>query len=156
VAASDRFAQDADRNDLLRTEIQQALPKLVPVRGSTDRDGSVSREELTRIWSGKSRARDAADSGFAEHFRRADSDSDGSPSAPSANATAARSRSIGSTAPHGRLTREELTVVRPPARLARARRQADPRQPARAASRVRCLMRAVTPGRDTRGDAERT
>lgn len=80
AAASDRFAAaDADGNGTLsRDEPQRALSKLAPAFDSIDRDrdGSVSREELTAyLQAGRSRARTA--DGFAEHFRRADTDSDG-------------------------------------------------------------------------------
>jgi Ca2+-binding EF-hand superfamily protein len=84
AAATDRFAAaDADGSGTLsRAEVQRAVPRLTPEfdRIDRNRDGSVSREELTAyLQAGKSRSRAAAtESGFAEHFRRADTDSDGS------------------------------------------------------------------------------
>jgi Ca2+-binding EF-hand superfamily protein len=82
AAAADRFAAaDADGNGTLsRTEMQGALPRLAPEFGAIDRnrDGSVSREELTaHLQTGKARSPAATADGFAEHFRRADSDGDG-------------------------------------------------------------------------------
>jgi Ca2+-binding EF-hand superfamily protein len=82
ATAADRFAAaDADGNDALsRAEMQRALPRLAPEFDVIDRnrDGSVSREELTaHLQTGKSRSRDATTDGFAEHFRRADTDGDG-------------------------------------------------------------------------------
>ena len=79
AAASDRFsAADADGNGTLsRDEMQRALSKLAPAFDSIDRDrdGSVSREELAAyLQTGRPRA---PHHGFAEHFRRADTDSDG-------------------------------------------------------------------------------
>ena len=81
-AAADRFAAaDADGSGALsRAEMQRALPRLAPEFDAIDRnrDGSVSREELTaHLQAGKPRSRVATTDGFAEHFRRADLDSDG-------------------------------------------------------------------------------
>jgi Ca2+-binding EF-hand superfamily protein len=82
LAQSDRFAAaDSDGNGTLsRTEMQRALPKLAPEfdRIDRNRDGSVSREELTAHLQGaKPRSRAGAGGGLAEHFQRADTDSDG-------------------------------------------------------------------------------
>jgi EF-hand domain pair/EF hand len=83
ATAADRFAAaDADGNGALsRAEMQRALPRLAPEFDVIDRnrDGSVSREELTaHLQTGKSRNQVATTDGFAEHFRRADTDGDGS------------------------------------------------------------------------------
>jgi Ca2+-binding EF-hand superfamily protein len=82
LAQSDRFATaDLDGNGTLsRTEMQRALPKLAPEfdRIDRNRDGSVSREELTAHLQGaKPRSRAESDGGLAEHLQRADTDSDG-------------------------------------------------------------------------------
>jgi Ca2+-binding EF-hand superfamily protein len=83
AAAGDRYAAaDADTDGTLsRAEMQRALPRLAPEFDVIDRnrDGSVSREELTaHLQTDKSRTRAATADGFAEHFRRADTDGDGS------------------------------------------------------------------------------
>lgn len=76
-----RFARaDADRNGVLsRAEVDRALPGVAPHFDQIDRnrDGNLSPDEL-RLWSASRRAGERKhDSGFAEHFRRADANGDG-------------------------------------------------------------------------------
>jgi len=118
AAAGDRYAAaDADADGTLsRAEMRQALPRLAPAFEAIDRnrDGGVSREELTaHLQTGKSRSPTATADGFAEHFRRADADSDGSLSRSECERNlprlAAKFDRIDRDG-DGRLTREELKV----------------------------------------------
>ncbi len=118
AVAADRFAAaDADGNGALsRAEIQRALQRLAPAFDVIDRncDGSVSREELTaHLQTGKSRSPAATADGFAEHFRRADSDSDGALSRSECERNLPRLATKFDRIDRdrdGRLTREELKV----------------------------------------------
>jgi EF hand len=80
TAQEGRFAAaDADRDGLLsRAEVQRSLPRLAVRFDEIDRngDGALSPEELRASRGGKPRDR-AGESGFAEHFRRADTDGNG-------------------------------------------------------------------------------
>ena len=81
AAQDNRFARaDTDRNGLLsRAEVDRGLPGIAPRFNDVDRnrDGSLSPDEL-RAWSASRRAEDRkSEGGFAEHFRRADANSDG-------------------------------------------------------------------------------
>jgi Ca2+-binding EF-hand superfamily protein len=81
-ATGDRFAAaDADGNGVLsREEMQRSSPRLAADfdRVDRNRDGSVSRDELAAfLQAAKSRSRAPGEGGFAEHFRRADTDGDG-------------------------------------------------------------------------------
>lgn len=82
AAAQDgRFARaDTDRNGVLsRAEVDRGLPGIAPRFNEVDRnrDGNLSPDEL-RTWSANKKAADRkSEGGFAEHFRRADANSDG-------------------------------------------------------------------------------
>ena len=82
AGAGDRYAAaDVDADGMLsRAEMLRSLPRLAPEFDLIDRnrDGGVSREELTaHLQRSKSRRPVATADGFADHFRRADADSDG-------------------------------------------------------------------------------
>jgi hypothetical protein len=76
-----RFARaDTDRNGVLsRAEVDRGLPGIAPRFNEVDRnrDGNLSPDEL-RTWSANKKSADRkSEGGFAEHFRRADANSDG-------------------------------------------------------------------------------
>jgi Ca2+-binding EF-hand superfamily protein len=83
MAQESRFAAaDTDRNGRLsRTEIQARLPRLAEYfdRLDANHDGELSPDELRAV--ARSRRtqdqRGSHEGGFAEHFRRADTDRDG-------------------------------------------------------------------------------
>jgi Ca2+-binding EF-hand superfamily protein len=81
AAQDSRFARaDTDRNGVLsRAEVDRGLPGIAPRFNEVDRnrDGNLSPDEL-RAWSASRKAADRkTEGGFAEHFRRADANSDG-------------------------------------------------------------------------------
>jgi hypothetical protein len=81
AAQDSRFARaDTDHNGVLsRTEVDRGLPGIAPRFNAIDRnrDGNLSPDEL-RAWSATRKAADRkSEGGFAEHFRRADANSDG-------------------------------------------------------------------------------
>jgi hypothetical protein len=81
AAQDSRFARaDTDRNGVLsRAEVDRGLPGIATRFNEVDRsrDGNLSPEEL-RAWSASRKAADRKrEGGFAEHFRRADANSDG-------------------------------------------------------------------------------
>jgi len=81
AAQDSRFARaDTDRNGVLsRAEVDRGLPGIAPRFNEVDRnrDGNLSPDEL-RAWSASRKAADRkGEGGFAEHFRRADANSDG-------------------------------------------------------------------------------
>lgn len=81
AAQDSRFARaDTDRNGVLsRAEVDRGLPGIAPRFNEVDRnrDGNLSPDEL-RTWSANRKAADRkSEGGFAEHFRRADANSDG-------------------------------------------------------------------------------
>lgn len=83
AAAGNRYAAaDADADGTLsRAAMQRALPRLTAEFDLIDRnpDASVSRDELSaHLQAGKSGSQAATADGCAEHFRRTDTDSDGS------------------------------------------------------------------------------
>ena len=118
AAAGDRYAAaDADADGTLsRAEMRQALPRFAAEFDVIDRnrDGSVSREELmAHLQTGKSRSQAATADGFAEHFRRADTDSDGTLSRAECERNLPRPAAKFDRIDRdgdGRLTREELKV----------------------------------------------
>lgn len=81
AAQEGRFAAaDADRNGVLsRAEVQRSLPRLAPRFDEIDRnrDGNLSPDELRASVGVAKRGNRASEGGFAEHFRRADTDGDG-------------------------------------------------------------------------------
>ena len=81
AAQQGRFAAaDTDRNGVLsRAEVERSLPRLAPRFDELDRnrDGNLSPEELRARAGGGNRRGGAGEGGFAEHFRRADTDGDG-------------------------------------------------------------------------------
>jgi hypothetical protein len=81
AAQDSRFARaDTDRNGVLsRAEVDRGLPGIAPRFDEIDRnrDGNLSPDEL-RAWSANRKAAERkSEGGFAEHFRRADANSDG-------------------------------------------------------------------------------
>ena len=81
AAQDSRFARaDTDRNGVLsRAEVDRGLPGIAPRFTEVDRnrDGNLSPDEL-RTWSANKKSADRkSEGGFAEHFRRADANSDG-------------------------------------------------------------------------------
>jgi len=81
AAQDSRFARaDTDRNGVLsRAEVDRGLPGIAPRFNEIDRnrDGNLSPDEL-RAWSANRKAAERkSEGGFAEHFRRADANSDG-------------------------------------------------------------------------------
>jgi Ca2+-binding EF-hand superfamily protein len=81
AAQDSRFARaDTDRNGVLsRAEVDRGLPGIAPRFNEVDRnrDGNLSPDEL-RTWLANPKAADRkSEGGFAEHFRRADANSDG-------------------------------------------------------------------------------
>jgi hypothetical protein len=81
AAQDSRFARaDTDRNGVLsRAEVDRGLPGIAPRFNEVDRnrDGNLSPDEL-RTWSANKKSADRkSEGGFAEHFRRADANSDG-------------------------------------------------------------------------------
>ena len=81
AAQDSRFARaDTDRNGVLsRTEVDRALPGIAPRFDEIDRnrDGNLSPEELRARPVSRKAADRKSEGGFAEHFRRADANSDG-------------------------------------------------------------------------------
>jgi Ca2+-binding EF-hand superfamily protein len=81
AAQDSRFARaDTDGNGVLsRAEVDRGLPGIAPRFNEVDRnrDGNLSPDEL-RTWSANKKSADRkSEGGFAEHFRRADANSDG-------------------------------------------------------------------------------
>jgi Ca2+-binding EF-hand superfamily protein len=128
AAAASRFAAaDADRDGVLsRAEVERSLPRLAPRFDEIDRnrDGNLSPDELRA----RPRRSGAAEGGFAERFRRADSDGDGALTRAEAEAALPR---LGGKFDRidadrdGRLTLEELRRYFDARRAARGKPPAD-------------------------------
>jgi Ca2+-binding EF-hand superfamily protein len=126
TAQEGRFAAaDTDRDGLLsRAEVERSLPRLAARFDAIDRnrDGALSPQEL-RASRGGARDR-TGEGGFAEHFRRADSDRDGALTRLEAQSglfrLAAKFDRIDADA-DGRLTAEELRRYFDAKRAARGR-----------------------------------
>jgi hypothetical protein len=107
AAQDSRFARaDTDRNGVLsRAEVDRGLPGIAPRFNAVDRnrDGNLSPDEL-RTWSANKKSADRkSEGGFAEHFRRADANSDGALTQASGQGCPAR----GEVRPHRRERRRQ-------------------------------------------------
>jgi Ca2+-binding EF-hand superfamily protein len=82
IAQESRFAAaDTDHNgSLSRAEVRTGLPRLAARFDELDanHDGQLSAGELRASARPRKNRRSSPEGGFAEHFRRADSDGDGS------------------------------------------------------------------------------
>jgi Ca2+-binding EF-hand superfamily protein len=128
LAQEGRFAAaDSDHNGLLsRAEVRTGLPRLASRFDELDsnRDDQLPADELRARSRNRNDRRSSTEGGFAEHFRRADSDRDGSLTRDEAEKSlpriAAKFDRI-DTDRDARLTREELRRYFDAKRAARAK-----------------------------------